>query len=458
MRALEDGRREGRTYNPNIVMAETRVGKWSTEVREQVEAHNSSARPADGACDKVQVRIHENVQGRCTEVLGEMLGERYRGEHRQATEVARIASKEDMALYCIDFSDIKQAGDTTQWSCRKSVHCGTTRVLLVARGTSDMAHCIGLVADNKMRMEEWDALLKHRQPKSDYRFVDDHARNCARSHPSRVPEESERRSCLCCGISYTPLTCENTTAIPGACFTVYCNRCWEVDREGCKERSRRIIGWQQYNTRLHNDDDASSTSCPTLNNGGLRLQLTLFSRDDDRALLVGGCGEEAEEGTAGQCSPTETCSQEPTRKQAAPEMGSEGEWFLVTPPQGYAQVRCMVTGVLLEPRRLEPGEAESLISGRHCHSGVASTGEDNIRIPLQGLKYSIPVTTQHHSIPEAQDGSQGESDSCQAEGDDIVSNDSRYDQILKEFNIARETKEECGFDTVFCDQSRERGA
>ena len=42
--------------------------------------------------------------------------------------------------------------------------------------------------------------------------------------------------------------------------------------------------------------------------------------------------------------------------------------------------------------------------------------------------------------------------------DDIVSNDSRYDQILNEFNIAREAKEEYGFDTVFCDQSRERGA
>ena len=40
--------------------------------------------------------------------------------------------------------------------------------------------------------------------------------------------------------------------------------------------------------------------------------------------------------------------------------------------------------------------------------------------------------------------------------DEVVSNDSRYDHILNEFKIARETKEEYGFDTVFCDQPRKR--
>ena len=293
VKALEDGRREGRTFNPRTVIAESRIGKWSTEVGKQVEAHNLRARPTDGACDKAQVKVHENTQGRCTEVLGEMLGEKFQGEHRQATKVAEIASKEDIAVYCIVFSDIKQASNTAQWACRKSMHCGTTRVLLVAKGTSSMAHCIGLVADKKMKMEEWDALLKHRQPKSDYRFVDDHNRNCARSRPSGVPEEVEKRNCLCCGINYKPLTCENTTTTPGICFTVYCNKCWEKSRKGCGERSRRILGWQQHNMQLHGDINLN----PAFTKGALRLQLTLIGRDDGRALLVGGCGSEVEEGT-----------------------------------------------------------------------------------------------------------------------------------------------------------------
>ena len=33
VKALEDGRREGRTFNPRTVIAESRVGKWSTGVR-----------------------------------------------------------------------------------------------------------------------------------------------------------------------------------------------------------------------------------------------------------------------------------------------------------------------------------------------------------------------------------------------------------------------------------------
>ena len=41
--------------------------------------------------------------------------------------------------------------------------------------------------------------------------------------------------------------------------------------------------------------------------------------------------------------------------------------------------------------------------------------------------------------------------------DGVVSNASRHDHILNAFNIARETKEEYWVDTVFCDQSRERG-
>ena len=38
--------------------------------------------------------------------VGKMLGDRFHGEHRQATEVAKITAKEDIAVYCIDFSNI----------------------------------------------------------------------------------------------------------------------------------------------------------------------------------------------------------------------------------------------------------------------------------------------------------------------------------------------------------------
>ena len=42
--------------------------------------------------------------------------------------------------------------------------------------------------------------------------------------------------------------------------------------------------------------------------------------------------------------------------------------------------------------------------------------------------------------------------------EDIDDNDSKYNHILEEFNIARKATEEHGFDTVFCDSSRERVA
>ena len=42
--------------------------------------------------------------------------------------------------------------------------------------------------------------------------------------------------------------------------------------------------------------------------------------------------------------------------------------------------------------------------------------------------------------------------------DDVASTDFKYNHILNDFNIAREPKKEYGFDTIFCDQSRERGA
>ena len=295
VKALEDGRREGRTFNPETVIAETRIGRWSAEIGKQVEAHNSRAEPIGGTGDRAQVKIHENTQGRCTEVLGKMLGEKFQGEHRQATKVAEITSREDIAVYCIDFSDIKQASDTAQWACRKTMHSGTARVLLVARGTSSMAHCIGLVADERMKMEEWDTLLKHRRAKLDGRVVDDHTRNCARSQSTRVPEDFERRICLCCGIQHKPMVCENTSTIPGLCSTVYCDRCWREERTDCKDRSRRIVDWQRHKVFVHRaQSDSSVIPSPTFRHCMLEPQLTLFSRDDDRTLLVGGCGTEAE--------------------------------------------------------------------------------------------------------------------------------------------------------------------
>ena len=166
---------------------------------------------------------------------------------------------------------------------------GMTRVLLVVRGTETIARCVGLVSDTKMKMEEWDTLLKHRQPKSNYKFIDDHDCNCTRDGPSHTSGEADERDCLWCGISYKPTTCENTTANPGACFTVYYNKCWEEEQTNCKDRSRRIVEWQRHNVR-------SSPFAIPVSTKTLKLQLTLFSRDDDQTLLVSGCGTDAGEG------------------------------------------------------------------------------------------------------------------------------------------------------------------
>ena len=119
------------------------------------------------------------------------------------------------------------------------MHNGTTRVLVVARGTKTIAHCIGLQADKKMKMEEWDMLLKHQQPESNFRLIDDHNQNCARGWPPQTSRESKRRSRLCCGIDYRPTECENTTTTPGVCFTVYCDTCWEEEQTDGKARSFR---------------------------------------------------------------------------------------------------------------------------------------------------------------------------------------------------------------------------
>ena len=144
MKALEDARRAGRTCIPGITIAASRIDNWSEKVAECVETHNSKAKPTDGSCDTVQVRVHGNTQGKCTEVLGSMLGDRFQGEHRRATEVAKIIAQEDIAAYCVDLSNIEQTSDTARWACRKRMHDGTTRVLVCARGTRTIAHCIGL--------------------------------------------------------------------------------------------------------------------------------------------------------------------------------------------------------------------------------------------------------------------------------------------------------------------------
>ena len=63
--------------------------------------------------------------------------------------------------------------------------------------------------------------------------------------------------------------------------------------------------------------------------------------------------------------------QEPTRRQAAPEIGPPNVWSQMVPKRGYTQVRCAATGAPLEPRRLEVSEIESLASGSPRHSGFA---------------------------------------------------------------------------------------
>ena len=114
VKALEGARRSDRTCIPSILIAESRIDKWSERVTECVETHNSKAKPIDGSCDTVQVSIHEKTQGKCTEVLGQMLGDRFHGEHKQATKVAKITVKEDIAVYCINLLNIEQTSDATQ--------------------------------------------------------------------------------------------------------------------------------------------------------------------------------------------------------------------------------------------------------------------------------------------------------------------------------------------------------
>ena len=63
--------------------------------------------------------------------------------------------------------------------------------------------------------------------------------------------------------------------------------------------------------------------------------------------------------------------QEPTRRQAAPEIGPPNVWARIVPKRGYTQVRCAATGAPLEPRRLTLSEIESLASGSPRHSGFA---------------------------------------------------------------------------------------
>ena len=332
MKALEDARRAGMNCTPGITIAARRIDNWSERVAKCVETHNSKAKPTDGSCDTVQVRVHENTQGKCTEVLGSMLGDRFQGEHRRATEVAKIIAQEDIAAYCVDLSNIQQTSDAARWACRKRMHDGTTRVLVCARGTRTLAHCIGLHADRKMKMEEWDALLGYRQPTPKHGLIDNHDRNCMRSWPAQMPGdnasitpivaaepaageasgasveeagnatcsregESGGRSCLCCGMDHRPTKCVGTTANPGACFTVYCNTCWEHDRESCEDRSEKIMEWQQYNRQ--EDPTAILIFGP---------QLTLFSRDDDQALFVSGCGTESEEEGTYDAKPRSTDS------------------------------------------------------------------------------------------------------------------------------------------------------
>ena len=195
MRALEGARRAGVTFTPSITIGGIRVGNRSKGVRKCVETHNletdlnvqegktyfeKTGEHATISPTSTKVEVHENTQGKCTEVLGKMLGDRFSGEHRQAREVARITAQEDIAVYCCDFRAIGQTGSAVQRACRKRMYHGTTRVLLIARWSETTAHCIGLVAAKRMKMEEWDTLLKHKQPSPTYMFIDDHNRNCAR--------------------------------------------------------------------------------------------------------------------------------------------------------------------------------------------------------------------------------------------------------------------------------------
>ena len=167
LRPLEDLKRAGMATTVNEQASETsQVGTWSNRFREQVKAHNFKASPRvyenkTYSKQGIKAEVHENTQGRCTEVLVQMLGSEFEGEHRQASDVVKITAKADIAVYCYGHRPGSETGDAIQ--CRKKMHNGTTRVLLIARRSDTTAHCIGLMEAEKMRMGEWDRMLGHTQ-------------------------------------------------------------------------------------------------------------------------------------------------------------------------------------------------------------------------------------------------------------------------------------------------------
>ena len=111
--------------------------------------------------------MHENTQAECTGVSEQLLdiqaNRGYQSENSQANRLTEILDGENIAVYCCDLrtGDQGQHNGVVQWSCRKRMHDGTTRALLIARGSDTEAHCIGLLAEGAMKMEEWDVILEH---------------------------------------------------------------------------------------------------------------------------------------------------------------------------------------------------------------------------------------------------------------------------------------------------------
>ena len=74
-------------------------------------------------------------------------------------------------------------------------------------------------------------------------------------------------------------------------------------------------------------------------------------------------------------------------------------WRQVVPPQGYAQVRCIVTRASLEPRRLESCEAGSLASSRHRHSGFAMRA-----VPVRAAESGYADVSDYEELTRKQRG------------------------------------------------------